>query len=190
MKIFILLITSCFLAGVASSEPLTKEGKEVFVKFYRAWSKFQEEFPNHPEVRVLFFDLDFDGTDEAMATHHGQFGETGYTWTAFRFSNGNWSRVDEEKVSETTVDPIHGIFARTEEFYSIALIRKPLGLIVVHKDYDKRATDGMAAPLVFSIGINQDGCVKTEKLAGLDQLIGNSESFHKLQRLGVETFKD
>jgi len=190
MKIIILLITSCLFGGIASSEPLTKERKIDFVKFYRTWSKFQEEFPDRPEVEVLFFDLDHDGNDEAIATNYGQFGETGYTWTVFKFTTGVWSRVKRKKINETTVDPVDGIFSRTEEFYSLALISKPMGLIVIHKDYDKRAHDGMAAPRAYSISIDKDGFVNSAKLGSLDQLVGYSPDFHKLERLGVETFKD
>jgi len=190
MKIIIILIASCLFGGLASSEPSAKDGKEAFVKFYRAWSKFQVDFPDHPEVRVLFFDIDSDGTNEAIATDRGQFGETGYSWNVFQFRNEIWSAVKLKKIDETTVDPSSGIFARTEEFCSLELINKPLGLIVVHKDYDRRASDGMAAPQAFSITIDNNGFVKTEKLGSLDQLIGYSEDFHKLQRLGVETFKD
>lgn len=190
MKLITILITSFLFEGIALSEPLTKENKDQFVKFYRTWSKVQEEFPDRPEVKVLFFDVDCDGTDEAIATDHGQFGETGYSWNVFQLKNGTWSAAKLRKTNENTVDPVSGIFSRTEEFYSLALIKKPLGLVVFHKDYDKLVPGGMAAPQGFSISIDQEGFVNTKKLPALDQLIGYSPDFHKLQRLGVETFKD
>lgn len=187
MKLMTLLVLSLLFEGITLSETLTKGSKDRFVEFYRTWSKVQEEFLKRPEVIVLFFDIDFDGIEEAIATDREQFGETGYSWNIFQLKNGTWSAAKIRKINETMVDPVSGIFARTEEFYSLALIKKPLGLVVIHKDYDKLIPDGMAKPQGFSILIDQEGFVKTEKLESLDQLIGYSTEFQKLQRLGVNT---
>ena len=188
MKLLITIFTFIVCGGMASSEPLTTASKEKFVAFYRTWSKFEIDFPNHPEVKVLFVDIDNDGMNEAIATDRGQFGETGYSWNVFQFNDGAWSAAKIKIIDETTVDPTSGIFARSEEFYLLSTTSNSSGLIVIHKDFDKLEPNGMAAPQVFSISLDKGDFVATKQLGVLDQLIGYSQDFHKLERLGVETF--
>lgn len=190
MKTLITLFTLIVCGGMASSEPLTTASKEKFVAFYRTWSKFEIDFPNHPEVKVLFIDLDKDGKDEAIATDRGQFGETGYSWNVFHLKNGAWSASKIKKLDETTIDPRSSIFARTEEFYSLNTTANSSGLMVIHKDFDKLKPDGMGTPQVFGIALDQDGFVVAKQMGLLDQVIGYSKEFHKLERLGIETFNN
>jgi hypothetical protein len=92
-----------------------------------------EEFPDKPQVNVLFTDINSDGVLEAIATSYGEHYEDGNTWTIFQRSGLSWVPVKLKMKDATTVDPSSSLLARGDEFYLLTGSGGKRDLTVIHK---------------------------------------------------------
>jgi len=116
-----------------------------------------KEYPDDPYVRVVFFDIDYDGIPEAFVTYKGGYYNDGRLWEAYRFKNGRWQPMND------------CVFALEREFFVLTEEGQNPKLIVIQTErksveFDDDGTVNWKeyiSRLAYQIAIDKKGCFKT-----------------------------
>ena len=139
---YLFFTLSCFSASSAmlaqgthppaNAESLYDVLRERFYEYEVYW--------DDPPVDVLFFDIDGDGVPDALATlqidrHAG--GCHGNDWDLYQFKDGERRASPYKMLDEYTVDPSSDVFARGDDFYSLAVDGQKPKLVLIYTSYGK-----------------------------------------------------
>jgi len=191
-----IVITSCILSlGVIASQadPLTENQKLDFVDYYKKRVKLLETFPDHPQVQVVFVDMDADGEEEALATNHGSSYEDGNSWAAFRKTGDTWETIRGFDNKAKVIRPGSGVFARPGEIFQIIRHDGTIEFLVLHENFDKLAPDGLGDLYKIRFSVDDKGVLQQEQVKNLERYIAyagvnRSGLVSKLEALKVEYF--
>lgn len=186
------------MAFQASAKELTQNEKDNFVIFYREWSSLDKEFPKDQEVKVMFIDLDKDGTGEALATSKGFEYEDGSAWTAFRMTGDSWSQINGFDTNTGKLKKSATLFARAGEFFQVKR-GENIEFCVLSENYDKLAEDGKGPLTKTKFNLNDKGILIQSPISNLERYIAyrasgaewpSNTTITSLVRLPVEVFPD
>jgi hypothetical protein len=173
MKQPIALLSLAVFATIACSAQaeLTKDEKEEFVRQYRLRVKLAEEFPDKQAVKVIFYDLDFDGKEEALATSIGSFYETGWDWAAFKRNGTQWDPIKGYDSEAKIVRPGSGVYARPGEIFCLRDDENTVQFVVLNRNYDKWAPDKLGELNKIVFHIDGEGVFQQAKVQNLERLM-------------------
>ena len=191
----ILSITFMLGLSLGKAEPLNDKEKIAFVKHYREIVKLEKEFPNDPEVKVIFIDLDGDGIEEAFATSKGSFYEVGWDWAAFRQKGQEWEPIKGFDNKAKVVRAGSGVFARPGEIFRVIKNDKTVDFIILAENFDRLAPDGLGPLRKTRFSLDKEGILRQEEVIDLERYLAYSGIHHsglisKVESLRVESFKD
>lgn len=183
-KITAILMTSI---SIAHGAELGVDDKETFVEFYREWSKLEAEFPDNQEVRVMFIDLDQDGSSEAFATSIGSRYEDGWAWHAFQRSGDLWKPIRGKTEEGETASS--AIFARAGEVFSVVLNDGSHDFLILSENHDKLAPDGLGELRKSRFGATDNGLLEQKDVPNLERYIAYQGSFRSGLLRSMEVVK-
>lgn len=183
----------CILTIKAAS--ITQTEKSEFIKFYRNAVKLDKEFPNNPEVKAIFVDLDGDGKDEALASSRGSSYEDGRDWAIFVRTAETWKPVQGFDNEAKIIRPGSGVFARSGEIFRVIKNDGTLDFLILSENFDNRAPDGLGTLRKSRFFVDKDGVLRQESVENLERYIAylgvnKSGLIGKLEALKVESFQD
>lgn len=188
----------CLLAlHAAHAKDPSQEEKLAFVDYYREWSSLAEEFPDHQEVKVIFVDLDQDGTTEALATSKGFEYEDGSAWTAFRQSDAKWGQIQGYDPTADKPKRNATLFGRAGEFFVTRRGGDNFDFCVLSETYDKFAPQGKGPLKKTRFHLDSRGILRQENIPDLERYIAYQSSganwpsnslVQSLERLTFEIF--
>ena len=188
-KCFILFL---IMANHASAS-ISDEEKLEFSIFYREKIDLLKIFPDRPEVKVIFTDLDGDNKEEAIATSYEGFYETGWLWSSYKNINGKWipiKRHDDGKL----VSDSKAIFARPGEIFKITKEDGGVEFLILNQNFDSQAPDGKGNLIKTRFWIDKDGLMQEATIADIDKYLAFRTTMggliQSLEVLKVEMFKD
>ena len=193
--LFILTIGVC--ASFADS--LNQVQKTEFVGYYRKWTQMAKEFPDKQEVQVIFVDLDQDGKEEALATYHGNFYETGWSWNAFRQSPDGWKAIEGFDSKTELTNPSSSLFARPGELFQVQIDADTYEFCILAENYDKLAPDGKGSLQKTRFYLDKAGILHQKNISDLERYLAYRTSGAKwpkntliksLKQLPVEVFHE
>jgi len=193
--LFILTIGVC--ASFADS--LNQVQKTEFVGYYRKWTQMAKEFPDKQEVQVIFVDLDQDGKEEALATYHGNFYETGWSWNAFRQSPDGWKAIEGFDSKTELTNPSSSLFARPGELFQVQIDADTYEFCILAENYDKLAPDGKGSLQKTRFYLDKTGILHQNNISDLERYLAYRTSGAKwpkdtlikgLKQLHVEVFHE
>jgi len=125
-----------------------------------------QEYPEYPEIWVVFFDLNHDGIPEALATHkshdYSGTGGGGYMWFSYQFKNGKWDEIPEERTANGRLaDPYNNVDAPLwNGFFSLTREgQKPT--LVAQYHFDGKGDEGKTfRTIAKEVTIDADGYLK------------------------------
>lgn len=192
--LLILILATPILGG----EPLTKEEKNTFVEFYKKQSKLDVEPPEKSWVNVMFVDLDGDGIMDALVSNSlTTYEEAQADWSAYKCNGKSWvqfksfhKNVYEEK--EKLKDGAF-VFGRPGEFYQLVNKAKVPKFLILQKNYDKLAPEGIAEPVNSYFFVDNEGVLREQKIDNLKQFLADnirksSKPADTLKKIEVETY--
>ncbi len=165
-----LLCIAFALTGTTPGQ-LDDSEKAEFAIEYRNRVKLAEEFPDKQEVKVIFVDLDFDGTEEALATSYGSFYEKGWDWALFRRVNGKWESIKSVNKEDQSIRAGSGVFARPGEVFKLIDDTGKIQHVVINRNYDKLAPHGIGSPNISYFYLDNKGFFVESKVASLEDLL-------------------
>lgn len=191
MKLVILAIT---LAGISlNAFALTQQEKEEFADFYRQTTQLSLDSPNDLVVKVMFFDINGDGIEEAFATAKPSYYETGYLWTGYKKQNGKWIPIKGfEPITQQDLLSA-GIYGRVGEFLRCVLPDGRVDHVILSQNYDNQITSGLGELNKSRFWIDSEGVLQQEKIENLERYIAyqgthRDKLIQEMQVLKVETF--
>jgi len=194
MKNYIRITASFLLSfAIAQAAPLTQREKLDFIEYYKKRVKLLENFPNNPQVKVIFVDMDGDGKEETLATSKGSSYEDGYDWAAFRLVGDSWESIEGFDNEAKIVRPGSGVFARSGEIFRVVKNDKSVEFLVLWENFDKLAPDGMGELHKTRFSLDKEGVFRQDDVANLERYIAyaganRSGLISKLEVLKVESF--
>lgn len=186
----------CAMAFHLQAKDLTQDEKLAFVDFYREWSSLAKEFPDDQEVKVIFIDLDRDGSHEAVATSKGSEYEDGSAWTAFRMSGDSWIQISGFDSSTNKPKKSATLFGRAGEFFQVNR-GETVEFCILSENFDKLAPDGKGPLNKTRFHLDDDGIMRQSPIADIERFIAYRSSgaewpknttIMSLVRLPVEVF--
>lgn len=188
--------TLCLLS--VRAEPINDKDKVEFIKYYREAVRLSEEFPNQPEVKAIFVDLDGDGKDEVLATSHGSFYETGWLWAAFRKNFDKWVPVKGYDEGSKSVRSGSGVNARPGEIFRVTKNDGTIEFIILAENFDKLAPESLGPLQKSRFFLDKEGVLHEVKIPDLERYLaygsnrisGTYGLINKMETLKVELFKD
>lgn len=188
-------ITASFLFSfaIAQAAPLTQSEKLDFIEYYKKRVKLLENFPNNPEVKAIFVDLDSDGREEVLATNHGSSYEDGNSWATFKMIGEHWETIKGFDNNAKIVRPGSGVFARSGEIFRVVKNDKSVEFLVLSENFDKLAPDGLGVLRKTRFSLDKEGVLRQDDVANLERYLAYYGTHHsglisKLESLRVETF--
>ena len=181
------------MAMSPAAENMDQTAKENFVDFYRKWSKLSEEFPDRPEVKVTFVDLDGDGTDEALATSYGSFYEVGWDWAAFRKMGEEWGPIRGIDPHTKSVRPGSGVFARPGEIFRIVKNDGSVEFLILGEHFDKLQPEGLGPLNKTRFFLDKESILHQERVPDLERYLAYAGAHRNgliksMEALKVEVF--
>ena len=169
MKLRYLFFTlACVGAGVIilvqdGQQPLDAEG---ICDLLRAdCRKYQASASsNEPALNVLFFDINRDGTPDALKSFREDTcggGCHGNGWSYYLFKDGEW-QYGPFREDDDPNDEYNDVFARGDDFYSLAVEGEKPKLVLIYTSFG-RTDDGRraCADHACEVTIDGDGYLKT-----------------------------
>jgi len=194
MKI-ILNITTALVVALASAQadPLTQDQKLMFIDYYKKRVKLLDEFPDSPQVKAIFVDMDGDGKEETLATSKGSSYEDGNDWAAFRLVGDKWESIKGFDNEAKIVRLGSGVFARSGEIFRVVKNDKSIEFLVLWENFDKLAPDGLGVLRKTRFSLDKEGVLRQDDVANLERYLAYFGTHHsglisKLESLKVETF--
>lgn len=177
----------------ANAEPITPEEKNDFVDYYRDRVRLLLEFPESPQVKAIFVDLDGDGREEALATSRVSTYEDGNDWAAFRRIGDQWESIKGFDNDAKMVRPGSGVFARSGEIFRVVGHEGKTDFLVLHENFDKVAPDGLGPLYKTRFSIDKEGVLQQESIENLERYLAYSGAnrsglVSSLEALKVEHF--
>jgi len=111
-----ILTTLCLITSYATAT-LTPEQKTDFLREYGEFATMVKHLP--PVVGVLFFDINGDGVEEAIATYNEHMYRDGCDWEVYALVKGEWEPVKINHTGRTTRNPISDIYIRPDMFFKL-----------------------------------------------------------------------
>jgi hypothetical protein len=191
-----LTLTASIFFGFCSASvyaELTDNQKHDFVRHYRSITRLAEEFPNKPEVKVVFVDLNRDGTDDALATSYGSFYETGWLWAAFQLVGGRWEPIKGYDNHDKVVRPGSGVYARHGEIFQVQMGDGVVEFLVLNQNFDKLAPEQLGPLNKSRFWIDREGILRQEKIENLERYLAYRGAHRdglvrKIEAVHVEVF--
>jgi hypothetical protein len=180
-------------ATFANADPITEKEKADFIDYYRERVRLLVEFPENPQVKAIFVDLDGDGREEALATSRGSSYEDGNDWAAFRRIGDRWESIKGFDHDAKVIRPGSGVFARSGEIFRVVGHNGNTDFLVLHENFDKLAPDGLGPLFKTRFSIDKKGVLQQEPIENLERYIAyaganRSGLISKLEALKVEYF--
>jgi len=161
----LLFVTLCLLANAATAT-LTPEQKKDFIQMYGKYKSSAE---------VLFFDINGDGVEEAIATSNDDWYSEDTRWDIFVLTKNGWEEVKRIENMESPRGLSGQLLALNSEFFAFTENGKPPQFVTVRND-------GRNTKVI----IDEDGFLRTEKFP----VPNLSDSRRKLERLTPELHSD
>jgi len=173
MNCKLILTSLCLLTSYATAT-LTPEQKTDFLRMYGAYTGVQRDYPDRPTIGVLFFDINGDGVEEAIATYNADMHRDGCLWEVYALIKDEWIPT-KLKTDHFSSDPYDYIYAHEHEFFTFTEGNKPPQLITV-RDNGK----------VIKIAFDEDGFRIIKHFSSFDLF----DSHTKPERLTAEFHTD
>ena len=166
-----LTIVFALSAAFANADPITDKEKADFINYYRERVRLLVEFPDSPQVKAIFVDLDGDGREEALATSRGSSYEDGNDWAAFRRIGDRWESIKGFDNDAKVVRPGSGVFARSGEIFRVVGHDGNTEFLVLHENFDKLAPEGLGPLHKTRFLIDKEGVLRQESIENLERYI-------------------
>ena len=191
----VILIISCLFSHALQAQELTIKEKIDFADFYRKQVDLLKIYPNKPEVKVVFVDLDNDRQQEALATSYEGFYETGWLWSAYRKKGEQWEPIKQYDPETKSLRSGSSIYARPSEIFNIVDEEDKLHFVVLNRNYDKLAPNGIGSINKSVFYLDEKGIFQQKKVDDLEQLLAyrGARSAGMIKSLGslkVELFPE
>jgi hypothetical protein len=172
---------------------ISAEEKLEFSRFYRNQIDLLKIYPDRPEVKVIFTDLDGDNKEEAIATSYEGFYETGWLWSSYKKTNGKWmaiKRHDDGKLASNS----KAIYARPGEIFKITKEDGGVEFLILNQNFDNQSPDGKGTLIKTRFWIDEKGLMQEATVADIDKYLAFRTMMggliQNLEVLKVEMFKD
>ena len=180
------------------ADTLTQKEKNAFVEFYKKKRNLQEESPQKTWVKVMFVDINGDGLMDALASNALTTYEQGQAdWSIYRNTGKNWKpfKSYHKNVYEESAKLIISafVFGRTGEFFRVIKNDGTLQFLILQKNFDKKAPQGLGDPVKSWFEVDKNGVIREHKITNIERYLAYDEKnlsspISSLNRLEVEVF--
>ncbi len=171
---------------------ISEEEKIDFSIFYRKQVDLLKLYPDRPEIKVIFTDLDGDNKDEAIATSYEGFYETGWMWSPYKKLNDKWTpikRHDDGKLESNS----KVIYARPGEIFKVNKEDGAVEFLILHQNFNKEASDGKGELIKTRFWIDENEVIQEEDVKDTDKYLAfrttMGGTIQKIEVLKVEIFQ-